>query len=326
MKPVHSLSLVLGLIILHNATLTQAQPYPTRQITLISVTTAGGGNDMICRILGAQLTERLGKPVIIENRPGAGFVTGTTAGARAAPDGYTLVMPGSMALAANVTIYEKLPYDPRKDFAPIALVSEVPSILVVDPSLPVRSVLELIKFAKENPGQLSYGSAGPGTPSHLFTELFKSMTGTRITHIPYKGSAQAVADVAGGHVPMVFGDPVSSLPLINAGKVRALGISTKARLPTAPEIPPLAEVGVPDFDAAAWTMVVAPAGTPNEIVIKLHAELKSISALPNIQQQMLRHGMISVVSPPIEALQPFINSEIVRWAEVVRRAGIAGSQ
>ena len=326
MKPVHSLSLVLGIAILQNVPPAQAQPYPIRQITLISVTTAGGGNDMICRILGAQLADRLGKPVVIENRPGAGFVTGTTAGARAAPDGYTLVMPGSLALAANVTIYKKLPYDPRKDFAPIALVSEVPSILVVDPSLPVRSVPELIKLAKENPGQLSYGSAGPGTPSHLFTELFKSMTGTGMTHIPYKGSAQAVADVAGGHVRMVFGDPVSSLPLINAGKVRALGISTMARLPTAPEIPPLAEVGVPGFDAAAWTMVMAPARTPHGIVSRLHAELKSISALPSVQLQMLRHGMISVVSPPIEALQPFIDSEIVRWAEVVRRAGIAGSE
>ena len=326
MKPLHSLSLVLGLTIFQNATLAQAQPYPTRPITLISVTTAGGGNDTVCRILGAQLADRLGKPVIVENRPGAGFVTGTTAGARAAPDGYTLVMPGSLALAANVTIYKKLPYDPRKDFAPIALVSEVPSILVVDPSLPVRSVPELITFAKGRPGQLSYGSAGPGTPSHLFTELFKSMTGTGMTHIPYKGSPQAVADVAGGHVSMVFGDPVSSLPLINAGKVRALGISTKGRLSTAPEIPPLAEVGVPGFDAAAWTIVAAPAGTPNEIVSRLNAELKSISALPNVQQQMLRHGMISVVSPPVEALQPFINSEIVRWAEVVRRAGIAGSE
>jgi tripartite-type tricarboxylate transporter receptor subunit TctC len=326
MKPVHSMSLVLGLTVLLNAPLAQAQPYPTRQITLISVTTAGGGNDMVCRIFGAQLADRLGKPVVIENRPGAGFVTGTTAGARAAPDGYTLVMPGSMALAANVTIYRKLPYDPRKDFAPVALVSEVPSILVIDPSLPVRSVPELIKLAKESPGQLSYGSAGPGTPSHLFAELFKSMTGIEMMHIPYKGSPQAVADVAGGHVPMVFGDPVSSLPLINAGKVRALAISTKARLPTAPEIPPLAEVGVPGFDAAAWTMVVAPTRTPNEIVSRLHAELKSISALPHVQQQMLRHGMISVVSPPVEDLQPFINSEIVRWADVVRRAGIAGSE
>ena len=326
MKAVHSLLLVLGMTILQNAVPKQAQSYPTRQITLISVTTAGGGNDLICRILGAQLADRLGKPIVIENRPGAGFVTGTTAGARAAPDGYTLVMPGSLALAANVTIYNKLPYDPRKDFAPIALVSEVPSILVVNPSLPVRAVPELIKFAKENPGRLSYGSAGPGTPSHLFTELFKSMTGTGMTHIPYKGSAQAVADVVGGHVPVVFGDPVSSLPLIRAGKVRALGISTKSRLPTAPEIQPLAEVGVPGFDAAAWTMVVAPAGTPNEIVSKLHIEFKSISALPNIHEQMLKHGMISVVSPPVESLQPFINSEIVRWADVVRRAGIAGSE
>ena len=326
MKLLHSTSLILALFVLQEAPPAQAQPYPTRPITLISPTTAGGANDVICRILGRQLAERLGKPVVIENRPGSGFVTGTAAGARAAPDGYTLVMPGSLALAANVTIYRNLPYDPRKDFAPVALVSEVPMILVVHPFLQVRSVSELIKFAKEKPGQLSYASAGPGTPQHLFVELFKSITGIEMMHIPYKGSPQAIADVAGGHVPVTFADPVSSLPLIGQGKLRALSVSTKLRLPSAPEIPPLAEVGVPGFDASAWTMVVAPARTPKEIVNRLHTELKSIAGLPEIQQQMLKLGMISVVSPPAEDLQRFINSEIARWAEVVHRAGIAGSE
>jgi tripartite-type tricarboxylate transporter receptor subunit TctC len=326
MKLLHSLPLVLGLIALQEAPPALAQHYPTRPITLISVTAAGGTNDMVCRILGARLSERLGKPVVVENRPGAGFVTGTTAGARAAPDGYTLVMPGSSALAANVTIYKKLPYDPRKDFVPVALVSDVPMILVVHPSLPVRTALELIKFAKERPDQLSYASAGPGTPQHLFVELIKSVTGIEMMHIPYKGSASAVADVAGGHVPVMLTDPVSSLPLINERKLRPLGVSTKARLPSALEIPPLAESGIPGFDASAWIMVAAPAGTPKEIVVRLHAEFKSIVGLAEIQQQLVKLGVVPVISPPPEELQPFINSEIARWARVVHQAGIAESQ
>lgn len=320
-----SLPLILGLSAALQAPV-QAQPYPTRQITLISPTTAGGANDMICRILGAQLADRLGKPVVIENRPGAGFVTGTAAGARAAPDGYTLVMPGSSALAANVTIYRNLPYDPTKDFAPVARVTEVPLILAIHPSLPVRSVPEFVKLAKERRGQLSYASGGPGSPSHLFAELFKNLTGIEMIHVPYKGSPQAVADVAGGHVPVIFGDPVSSLPLINEGKLRALGVSTKTKFPPAPEIPPLGEVGVPGFDASAWTMIVAPAKTPTEIVNRLHTELSSIVGLPDIQQRMVKLGVIPVISPPPQDLQRFINSEIVRWAKVVHQAGIAGSE
>jgi tripartite-type tricarboxylate transporter receptor subunit TctC len=167
---------------------------------------------------------------------------------------------------------------------------------------------------------------GRGTPQHLFVELFKSMTGIDMMHVPYKGGAQAVAGVAGGHVPVILADPVSSLPLIKDGKLRALGVSTKARFPSAPEIPPLAEVGVPGFDASAWIMVAAPARTPKEIVARLHAELKGIVGLPDIQQQMVRLGVIPVISPPTEDLQAFINSEIVRWAKVVHQAGIAGSE
>jgi tripartite-type tricarboxylate transporter receptor subunit TctC len=321
-----SLPLILGLLAAQQAPPAQAQPYPTRPITLISPTTAGGTNDMICRILGAQLTDRLGKPVVIENRPGAGFVIGTAAGARAAPDGYTLVMPGSSALAANVTIYRNLPYDPTKDFAPVARVSEVPLILAVHPSLPVRSVPELVRLARERRGQLSYASGGAGNPSHLFAELFKSVMGIEMMHVPYKGNPQAVADVVGGHVPVIFGDPVSSLPLINGGKLRALGVSTKARFPSAPDIPPLGEVGVPGFDASAWTMIVVPAKTPPEIVKRLHTELNSIVGMPDIQQRMVKLGVVPVISPPPEDLQRFINSEIIRWAKVVQQAGIAGSE
>jgi tripartite-type tricarboxylate transporter receptor subunit TctC len=304
----------------------KAQHYPARPITLISPTPAGGANDMICRILGAQLAERLGKPVVIENRPGAGFVIGTAAGARAAPDGYTLVMPGSSALAANVTIYKRLPYDPTKDFAPVALVSEVPMILVVHPSLPVRSVPEFIAWAKEKRGQFSYASAGPGTPQHLLAELFKSMTGIEMLHVPYRGGASAVADVASGHVPVIFADPVSSLPLVREGRLRALAVSTKIRLPSAPEIPPLAEAGVSGFNASAWTMIAAPARTPKDIVNRLHAELRGIVGVPEVQQQMVKFGVIPIISPSPEDLQPFINSEIARWAKVVYQAGIAGSE
>jgi len=192
--------------------------------------------------------------------------------------------------------------------------------------VPARSVSEFVALAKETPVQLSYASGGPGTPSHLLVELFKSTTGIQMMHIPYKGSAQAVADVLAGHVPVTFADALSSLPLIEQGKLRALGVSTKARLASAPQIPPLAEAGVPGFDAAAWIMVVAPARTPRDIVSRLHAELKRISGLPDVQQQLLKFGVMSIVSPPVEQLQPFINSEIARWAEVVRRAGIAGSE
>jgi tripartite-type tricarboxylate transporter receptor subunit TctC len=326
MKLLYSPLLILAAIAVQDAPPGQAQPYPSRPITLISVTAAGGSNDMLCRILGATLADRLGKPVVIENRPGAGFVTGTAAAARAAPDGYTLAMPGSSALAANVTVYKKLPYDPRKDFAPVALVSDVPMILVVHPSLPVHSVSELIRYAKETSGRLAYASAGPGTPQHLLGELFKSMTGIAMMHVPYKGGAQAVADVAGGHVPVIFADPVSSLPLINERKLRALGVSTKLRLPSAPDVPPISEVGVPGFEASAWTMVVAPARTPGAIIEKLHGELKSIAAQSEIQRQILKFGMISVVSPPLEELQQFIDSEIVRWGKVVQQAGIAGTE
>jgi tripartite-type tricarboxylate transporter receptor subunit TctC len=318
---------IAGLILAAPAVaLAQAQDYPTRPVTLVAPWPAGGAIDTLCRILGPKLSDRLGKPVIIENRAGAASVIGTAAIAKAAPDGYTLVMGGATALAVAVTVYKKLPYDPTKDFAPIALVSRIPFVLVAHPSLPVRSVPQLIQFAKEKPGQLSYASGGPGSPHHLYMELLKSMTGIEMMHIPYKGNAPATTDVLAGHVPVMFSDPVPSLPPIRDGRLAALGVSSATRWPASPEIPPIAEAGVPGFDAVGWSMIVAPANTSDAIVNKLHSVLKSILELPEIQQQMLDLGTIPVSSPPPEELQRFINSEIRRWGKVVHQAGIAGSE
>jgi tripartite-type tricarboxylate transporter receptor subunit TctC len=306
--------------------LAQAQDYPTRPVTLVAPWPAGGAIDTLCRILGPKLSDRLGKPVIIENRAGAASVIGTAAIAKAAPDGYMLVMGGATALAVAITVYKKLPYDPTKDFAPITLVSRIPFVLVAHPSLPVRSIPQLIQFAKEKPGQLSYASGGPGSPHHLYMELLKSMTGIEMMHIPYKGNAPAATDVLAGHVPLMFSDPVPSLPPIREGRLVALGVSSATRWPASPEIPPIAEAGVPGFDAVAWSMIVAPANTSDAIVNKLHSALKSILELPEIQQQMINLGTIPVSSPPPEELQRFINSEIGRWGKVVHQAGIAGSE
>ena len=316
-------TLIMGILV---CPIAQAQDYPTRRITLISPWPAGGVSDAHCRMLGSKLADRLGKPVVVENRPGAGSVIGVAAAARAAPDGYTLVWSGGTALTASVTIYRKLPYDPTKDFAPIALVGHVPFVLVVNPSLPVRSVAELIKLAKEKPSYLSYASGGSGSPHHLYMELLKSMTGIEMMHVPYKGNAPAVTDVVAGHVPVMFSDLAAALPFIIQGKLRPLGLSTLNRVPSVPEIPPIAEAGVPGFEALGWAMVLAPANTPKEVVNRLHAELKSILELPEIQQQMVKIGIIPIGGPSPEELQPFINSEIVRWAKVVHQAGIAGSE
>jgi tripartite-type tricarboxylate transporter receptor subunit TctC len=304
----------------------RAQDYPTRQITLIAPWPAGGAVDAICRAVAQPLSERLGKSVVVENRPGAGSVIGTAAGAKASPDGYTMVMAGSGSLAISATMYKKLPYDPIKDFIHVALGARVPFVLVVNPSLPVRSVAELVAYAKENPGKLSFASGGPGSPHHLYGELLKSMTGIEMTHVPYKGSAPALTDVIAGHVPILFSDTVPSLPQIREGKVRALGVSTAVRLPSAPEIPPIAEAGVPGFDAAGWGVFSLPAGTPKEVVAKLQAALDAAIALPDVQQQIIRLGLIPGGASSPEELQRFINSEITRWAKVVTQAGLAGTE
>jgi tripartite-type tricarboxylate transporter receptor subunit TctC len=314
-----------ALILLPAAT-ARAQDYPSRQITLIAPWPAGGAIDAAARAVAQPLSERLGKSVVVENRPGAGSVIGTAAGAKAAPDGYTLVMPGSGSLAISATMYKKLPYDPIKDFEHMVLGAKIPFVLVVNPSLPVHNVTELVAYAKAHPGELSFASGGPGSPHHLYAELLKSMTGIEMMHIPYKGSAPALTDVIAGHVPLMFSDTVPSLPQIKEGRVRALGVSTAVRLPSAPEIPPIAEVGVPGFDAAGWGVFSLPAGTPKEVVSKLRTALAEVVMLPEVQQQLIRVGMVpTAIAQPAEVAR-FVESEIARWGKVVTQAGLAGTE
>jgi tripartite-type tricarboxylate transporter receptor subunit TctC len=304
----------------------KAQIYPSRQITLIAPWPAGGAIDALCRTIAPGLAERLGRSIVVENRPGAGSVLGVAAGLKASPDGYTLTMAGSGSLAISATLNRNLPYDPRKDVEPIAFTGQVPFILVVNPSLPVHSISDLINYANNNPGKLSFASGGPGSPHHLLAELLKIMTGIEMPHVPYKGSAPALTDVIAGHVPLLFSDTIPSLPMIREGKVRALGVSTARRLPSAPDIPPLAQVGLPGFDASGWGMIVAPAGTPRNVVTKVYSAVREVQDLSDIQQQIIRLGMVPHISPPPEKLRDIISSEIELWAKVIRQAGLAGSE
>jgi tripartite-type tricarboxylate transporter receptor subunit TctC len=303
-----------------------AQTYPSRPVTIVAPYAAGGGADLIARLMAQKLGERLGQFFVVENRLGAGGVIAASSVAKATPDGYTLFMGASTQLAIQVTLHKTLPYDPAADFMPVALVASVPFVLIVNPSLPVHSVPELIALAKQKPGQLTFGSSGVGGPPHLFTELLKTMTGIEMTHIPYKGTAQAMTDVIAGHVPIIFSDLAPAIPQLKAGRLRALGISSAVRFAGMPEIPPLAEAGVPGFDAVSWLALVAPAATPPEVVDKLHATVKQIMAEPAVQQKFIDLGNIPLVSPPPDELRRYVKSEIVRWGKVVTQAGLAGSE
>ena len=298
-----------------------AQNYPTRPVTIIVPYAAGGGTDLLARMVGQKLEQRLGKSFVVENRPGGGTVIAALAVAKAPPDGYTLLMGTSTPLAINATLHKKLPYDPATDFMPLALMANVPFVLVVNPSLPIKSVNELIKFAKANPKSLSYGTSGPGSPHHLYAELFKSMTGIEMTHVPYKGSVPAITDVVAGHIPLMFCDLAPAQPMIKEGKVRALGVSSAVRVASLPDVAPIAEVGVPGFEAVAWQMLVAPANTPQPIVDTLYKEMKVVLALPEIKQRINELGMIPIDSPSPDELARYVKTEIVRWGEVVKKSG-----
>jgi len=301
----------------------RADDYPTRAVTLIVPWAPAGAVDTVARIVAPKLSERLGKPFVVENRAGAGSTLGTALAAKAAPDGYTLGIPGSGSMAVGPAMYKSLPYDPTKDFAPMALIGFVPFVLVVNSSLPVKTIPELIQYAKAN--KLNYGSGGAGSPHHIYAEMFKGMTGIEMTHVPYKGSADAIKDVVAGHVQIMFSDSVPSLPLIASGALRALGVTTLARWAVAPEIPPLNEAGVPGFDAAGWFMVAGPAGTPKPIVERMHTELKAIMGSADVRQAVNRTGVVPVVSPPLAELPKFIGTEKERWGTAVRQAGLMGS-
>jgi tripartite-type tricarboxylate transporter receptor subunit TctC len=301
-----------------------AQDYPVRPVTIVVPTGPGGGMDMVARLVAPKLEQRLGKPFLIESRPGAGTNIGAAAVARAAPDGHTLLMATSSTMAINSSIYKSLPFDPIKDLVPVVLYARVPFVLVVNSSSPAQTAPELVKLAKDKPGTLTFGTSGTGTASHLFAELFKTQTGVAVTHVPYKSMMQPLNDVLGGHLDYMFSDLSPALPLIGDGKLRALGVTSAVRVPAASEIPTLAEAGVPGYEAVAWLMIATRAGLPGEILGKLHGELKAILAQPEVSGQIARLGMIPVDSPAPDELQRYVAAETARWSKIVQAAGAAG--
>jgi tripartite-type tricarboxylate transporter receptor subunit TctC len=300
------------------------QDYPNRQVIFVVPFAPGGGTDVLGRLLGQKLTERFGKPFVVENRPGAGTLTATMQVTKSAPDGHTIMMATSSTMAINVTLYKQLPYDPGKDLTLAALICSVPFVLAVSPSLPVNSVADLVKLAKERP--LSYGSGGPGAFHHLMGELFKTTFGIEMTHVPYRGSLPALNDLVAGHIQVMFSDMAPAYPLIQAGRIRALGVTTAQRAASAPEIPPLAEVGIPGFDWAAWQSVAVPGGTPKEIVAKLNAAVNAAIAEPEVTRKLVDLQFIPIGKGSPEELDRFVKAEGARWAKVVQQAGVAGTE
>jgi tripartite-type tricarboxylate transporter receptor subunit TctC len=301
----------------------QAQSYPNRPIRLISPFAAGGGSDVLARVVATKLGDRLGVPVVVENRPGAGAMIGIQTLARSAPDGYTLAL-GSSSLAIAPTLYKKAPFDANKDFAPVALVAHYPYVLVATASLPAKTLPDLLTIAKERPGEIMYASPGAGTSQHLFTELLQVKTGIELRHIPYNGTAPALVDIVAGRVSLMFAAAAPSIPFFKNGTLRPLAVSSLTRLAELPDVPPVADT-VPDFDESTWSIILAPASTPSDIVNKLNAELKTVMAIPEVEKQLATIGMIPIISPSPKDLETFISTEVERWGKIVRQAGIAGT-
>jgi tripartite-type tricarboxylate transporter receptor subunit TctC len=261
---------------------------------------------------------------VVENRPGAGQQIGVNAVAKAPPDGHTLLMATSSAMAVNPALYKKIAYDPVKDFQPIAMMAHLPFILLVSPALPIHSVADLIKYAKDNPGKLSFGSGGVGASHHLYGEMFKSLTGVQMTHVPYRGTVPALNDLIAGHIQVLFSDPPPALPQIAAGKARAIGVTTARRMAGAPDIPPINDT-VNGFDTAPWQMLMAPAGTPRPIIDKLHGVIVDYIASAEGQKKLTDLGLIPGAPTPPAELARFVEREVVEWGKLVKLAGATGT-
>jgi tripartite-type tricarboxylate transporter receptor subunit TctC len=298
-----------------------AQSYPTRAVTLIVPSAAGGGTDTIARLIGDQLSKQLGQGFVVENRTGAGMLVGTTAVAKAAPDGYTLLVGLNGNMTVNPSLFAKLPYDPIADFVPVAMLATYPFLAVVNNDLPVKSIKELIAYLKANVGKVDYASAGNGTGQHLAPELFKMMTGTEMAHIAYRGAQPAYLDVISGRVPVFFDNMSTAMSLAKEGKIRALAITSKKRSPLMPELPSVEEAGVPGYEYHTWFGLWAPKGTPQPIVDKLNAEVTKALADPVVQQRIAA-GAGEPSTMALKDMEPFMKAEIAKWAEVVKRAGI----
>jgi tripartite-type tricarboxylate transporter receptor subunit TctC len=304
----------------------RAQDYPSRPVTVVVPFAPGGGVDQMARLISGKLEQRFGKSFIIENKPGAGSIIAATYVQKAAPDGHTLLMAPAPTMAVNVSLYKNLPYDPTTDFSLIGLLSGTPFVLMVNVDLPVKSVPELLAYAKANQDKMTFASAGPGVPHHLFMELFKTMTGMKASHVPYRGSLPALNDLVAGHIPMMFSDLGPATGLIEGKRVRVLGISTRTRHPSFPDIAPIAEVGVPGYEAVSWQAMAAPAQTPRPILDKLNSEISAVLAMPEVRDQILKYGFLPLQNRSVDELKVFVKSEIARWGKVVQDAGVAASQ
>jgi tripartite-type tricarboxylate transporter receptor subunit TctC len=294
--------------------------YPVKPVRLVVPSSPGGGTDITARILAPRLTEALGQQVVVENRAGAGTMIGTELVAKSPPDGYTLLM-GLSTLAINPAMYKKVPYDSLRDFAPISQIISAPNMLVVHPSIPAKTVKELIAFARPRPGQLNYASAGHGTNPHLSMELFLSMTGLKVVHIPYKGLGPGMVDLVAGHVGLATATMLTGLPHIKSGRLRCLGTTGAKRAAVLPDQPTVAEAGVPGYEASQWYGVLAPAQTPKEIITRLHAELARILRAPDMRERLAADGTDPVGNSPDEFAR-YIKSELTKWGKVARDAGI----
>lgn len=302
------------------ATGATAQRYPERPIQVVVPTSAGGGVDMIARTIGQKLTAALGQTIVVDNRPGAGGGIGVALVAKAAPDGYSLLVASISHVAINPSL-ARVTIDPVRDLAPVSLIASGPLILVVHPSVPVKSVKDLIALAKARKGALNYGSAGTGTTSHVGVELFKSMTQTDIVHIPFKGNSLATAALISGEIDVMLNSPTNALPHVRSGRLRALAVGTLTRSSVVPELPTVAEAGVPGFEVNGWYSMLAPAGTPNEIILRLSGEIAKAVRMPDVQQRLAHDALDPVGSTAVE-FAAYLKSELAKWAGVIRNAKI----
>ena len=312
--------LIVALWIGLSAVHAQTTAYPNRVVRMVVPSSAGGGTDIAARIVAPRLSERLGQQIVIENRPGAGTVIGTDVVAKAAPDGYTVLMAIS-TLATNPVIYRKMPYDAVRDFAPVTQVASLPNMLIVHPSMPVKTTKEFIAFVRARQGQINFGSAGPGTNPHLTMELFRSLLKLDMTHIPYKGSAPAIVDIIAGHFPVMMTTIITGVPHVRSGRVRALAVTSAARSSAVPDVPTIAESALPGYEAVQWYGVVAPAKTPADIIARLHADMVYVLKLSEVKDKFTRDGADPVGNTPDEFAR-FIRAELEKWSKVGRDAGI----
>lgn len=296
-------------------------PYPTRPIRVIDAFAAGGGTDIMARLIGQKLTDRFKQSIVVDNRPGAGGNVGAEIAAKAAPDGYTLFIAAVPAVAPSATLYPRLPYNATKDFAYVTLVASGTYVLFVQPSLPVKSVADLIALAKASPGKLSYGSTGVGGPAHLAGELFKSRAGVSIVHVPYKGTPPILGAVASGEVQLGYLTLAGVLPSWKTGRITALAVTSAKRVRGAPQLPTIAESGLPGYDVTPWYGILAPVGTPGPIVALLNAEIGRVVQMPEIREKLAVQGLEAIASTP-EQFREIMRSEIDKWARVIKEAGI----